>query len=112
MAAHLIDMGLVVRLKRVLVLVVVMGLLKFGFLRGVRLGFLSRRVWGEVAIAMVLGFEFEISNRERERVEVAGLVEMMNIGMIFKGDIRYESNECVLYLYDILNYILEYILLG
>ena len=36
----------------------------------------------------------------------------MNIGMIFKGDIRYESNECVLYLYDILNYILEYILLG
>ena len=100
MAAHLIDMGLGVRLKRVLVLVVVMGLLKFGFLRGVRLGFLSRRVWGEVAIAMVLGFEFEISNRERERererVEVAGLVEMMNIGMIFKGDIRYESNECVL----------------
>ena len=102
MAAHLIDMDLVGRLKRVLVLVVVMGLLKFGFLRGVRLGFLSRRVWGEVAIAMVLGFECEISNRERERerererVEVAGLVEMMNIGMIFKGDIRYESNECVL----------------
>ena len=100
MAAHLIDMDLVGRLKRVLVLVVVMGLLKFGFLRGVRLGFLSRRVWGEVAIAMVLGFEFEISNRERERererVELAGLVEMMNIGMIFKGDIRYESNECVL----------------
>ena len=75
MAAHLIDMGLVVRLKRVLVLVVV---LKFGFLRGVRLGFLSRRVWGEVAIAMVLGFEFEISHtqrereRERERVGVGG----------------------------------------
>ena len=95
MAAHLIDMGLVVRLKRVLVLVVVMGLLKFGFLRGVRLGFLSRRVWGEVAIAMVLGFKFKISNTERERERV-GLVEMMNIGMIFKGDIRYESNECVL----------------
>ena len=69
----MIDMGLVVRLKRVLVLVVV---LKFGFLRGVRLGFLSRRVWGEVAIAMVLGFEFKISNtereRERERVGVGG----------------------------------------
>lgn len=68
----MIDMGLVVRLKRalVLVLVVVMGLLKIGFLRGVRLGFLSRRVWGEVAIAMVLGFEFEIADRsqtERER---------------------------------------------
>ena len=91
-----------------------MGLLKFGFLRGVRLGFLSRRVWGEVTIAMVLGFEFKISNRERarERERELGLVEMMNIGMIFKGDIRYESNECVLYLYDILNYILEYILLG
>lgn len=77
MAAHLIDMGLVVRLKRVLVLVVVMGLLKFGFLRGVRLGFLSRRVWGEVAIAMVLGFEFEIADRsqterERERERVWG----------------------------------------
>lgn len=66
----MIDMGLVVRLKRALVLEVVMGLLKFGFLRGVRLGFLSRRVWGEVAIAMVLGFEFEIADRsqtERER---------------------------------------------
>ena len=69
MAAHLIDMGLVVRLKRVLmlVLVVVMGLLKFGFLRGVRLGFLSRRAWVEVAIAMVLSFEFQISNGEKER---------------------------------------------
>lgn len=72
MAAHLIDMGLVVRLKRVLVLVVVMGLLKFGFLRGVRLGFLSRRVWGEVAIAMVLGFKFKISNTERERESWVG----------------------------------------
>ena len=110
----MIDMGLAVRLKRVLVLVVVMGLLKFGFLRGVRLGFLSRRVWGEVAIAMVLSFEFEISNgeKERERERELGLVEMMNIGMIFKGDIRYESNECVLYLYGILNYILEHMLLG
>ena len=72
-------------------------------------------MWGEVAIAMVLGFEFEISHRERERererARELGLVEMMNVGVIFKGDIRYESYECVLYLYGILNYMLEYILL-
>lgn len=50
-AAHLIEMGLVVRLRFRWVVVVV---LKLGFLRKGRVGFLRRRVLGEVAKAMVL----------------------------------------------------------
>ena len=47
-------MGLVVRLRLRLRWVVVVVVLKLGFLRKGRVGFLRRRVLGEVAIAMVL----------------------------------------------------------